>query len=101
VEDIEAAGPIISGKDVRGGITLGMTDVEAGAGGVGEHIEDIELWGQFGGSGPFSGQLMPLSEGMLFWDEVSWVKGPKDFQLVPDLLPLRFHNVKWILPSSG
>ena len=34
---------LVAGEDVGGGVALGMADVQAGAAGIGEHVEDVEL----------------------------------------------------------
>ena len=43
VQHVEAAHPLVAGQDVGGGVALGMADVQAGAAGVGEHVEDVVL----------------------------------------------------------
>ena len=43
VEDVEAVGLLVAGEDVRSGVTFGVADVQAGAGGVGEHVQDVVL----------------------------------------------------------
>ncbi len=43
VQHVEAAHPLVTAINVRGRVAFGMADVEAGAAGVGEHIEDVEL----------------------------------------------------------
>ena len=43
VQDVEAAHALVAGQDVGGGVAFGMADVQAGAAGVGEHVEDVEL----------------------------------------------------------
>lgn len=44
VEDVEAAEAFVSGEDIGGDVSERVADVEAGAGGVWEHVEDVELW---------------------------------------------------------
>jgi hypothetical protein len=41
VEDVEAIHALVAAHDVGGGVTLGVADVEAGSGGVREHVEDV------------------------------------------------------------
>ena len=43
VQDVEALGALVAADDVRGGVALGVADVEAGAGGVGEHVQRVVL----------------------------------------------------------
>ena len=43
VEDVEAAGLLIAGEDVGSGVAFRVADVQAGAGGVGEHVQDVVL----------------------------------------------------------
>ena len=69
VEDVEAVGLLIAGEDVRSGVAFRVADVEAGAGGVGEHVQDVVLrlaagdgLGAEGGAG-FPGGLPLLFEG--------------------------------------
>ena len=44
VEDIEAVHALVAADDVGRGVTLWMADVEAGARGVREHVEDVVFW---------------------------------------------------------
>ena len=44
VEDIEAVHALVASDDIGRGVALWVADVEAGAGGVGEHVED-EVFG--------------------------------------------------------
>ena len=41
VEDVETVHALVAADDVSGGVTLWVADVEAGAGGVREHVEDV------------------------------------------------------------
>src|SRR5262249_38260205 len=43
VQDIEATAPAITAQDIGGGVALGMTDVQTGPAGIGEHVEDVAL----------------------------------------------------------
>ena len=43
VQHVEAAHALVAGQDVGGGVAFGMADVQAGAAGIGEHVEDVEL----------------------------------------------------------
>ena len=43
VEDVEAVGFLVTGEDVRSGVAFRVPDVQAGAGGVGEHVQDVVL----------------------------------------------------------
>ena len=43
VEDVEAVGLLVAGEDVRSGVAFRVADVQAGAGGVGEHVQDVVL----------------------------------------------------------
>ena len=69
VQDVEAVGLLITGEDVRSGVAFRVADVQAGAGGVGEHVQDVILrlaardrFGAEGGAG-FPGGLPLLFEG--------------------------------------
>ncbi len=41
MQDIEAAHALVAREDIGGGVALGMADVQAGAGRIGEHVEDV------------------------------------------------------------
>src|SRR5205085_10480302 len=43
MQNIESAQPLVTRDDVRGSVTLGMSDMESGAAGIREHVEDEEL----------------------------------------------------------
>ena len=43
VEDLEAFHAFVARDDVRGGVALGVADVQARAAGVREHVEDVEF----------------------------------------------------------
>ncbi len=43
VQDVEALRALVAAEDVRGGVALGVADVQAGAGGVREHVQRVEL----------------------------------------------------------
>ena len=43
MQDVETLHPLVSTEDVGGGVALRMADVQAGARGVGEHVEAVEL----------------------------------------------------------
>ncbi|OPZ99856.1 MAG: hypothetical protein BWY71_00894 [Planctomycetes bacterium ADurb.Bin412] len=41
VQDVEAAHAFVTGHDVAGGVAFGMADMQAVAGGIGEHVKDV------------------------------------------------------------
>ena len=43
VQDAVAVGAQVARDDVGRGVALGVADVQAGAGGIGEHVEDVGL----------------------------------------------------------
>ena len=43
VQHVEAAEPLVAGKNVRGDVAQGMADVQSRARRVREHVQDIEL----------------------------------------------------------
>ena len=83
VQDVEALHPLVARNDVRGGIALGMADVQARAARVRKHIEDIHL-------------------GLRY---VRQVRDLERLMLVPVLLPLLLDRSKRInshcLPSHS
>ena len=74
VEDVESLHPLHPSDDIGGGVAFRVADVEPGARGVGEHVEDIELGlcGEFGGVG----------------------RRLEGLAVVPDLLPLGLDDVR-------
>ena len=68
MEDVEALGALHPRHDVGRGVALGVADVEAGAGGVGEHVEHVVLG--------LRTQLLGVG------------RRPEGTALGPDLLPL-------------
>ena len=43
VQDVEAVHPLEAAEDIGGGVAFGVADVQAGAAGVREHVEDVAL----------------------------------------------------------
>src|SRR5262249_10792059 len=43
VQDVEVPHALVAAQDVGGGVALGMADVQAGGGGVREHVQAVEL----------------------------------------------------------
>jgi len=62
--------------------------VQAGAGRIGEHVEDINFGRQL---------LVPLGKGMAIGDSLAGVPGSKGFVCLPSGLPFRFDQIEWIL----
>lgn len=54
MEDVEAVHALVAADDVGGGVALGVADVQSGATGVGEHVED-EVFGLGGVEAVFTG----------------------------------------------
>src|SRR5262249_49402361 len=57
VQHVVAAHAAVAAGDVGGGVALGVADVQAASGRVGEHVEDVEL-GPAGGLGAFRPQCV-------------------------------------------
>ena len=51
VHHAAAPHPLIAADDVGGRVALGMADVQPVAAGVGEHVEDVELFGPWAVAG--------------------------------------------------
>jgi hypothetical protein len=95
MENIVAEGASVAGEDVGGGVALGMADVEAGTGGIGEHVEQVilrevgalfigvALAGGVGGRNGFA--RVPGAEGLVF---------------KPEFLELRLNQVEGVLPAD-
>jgi hypothetical protein len=66
-----------------------VTDVEAGAGGIGKHVENVEFGREF--------TLVALGERMLGRNGFAGVPGAKGLLLIPNLLPLRLNEIEGIL----
>ncbi|OQB93057.1 MAG: hypothetical protein BWX84_00692 [Verrucomicrobia bacterium ADurb.Bin118] len=43
MQDVPTAGALVTGEDIRGGVTLRMPDVQPGPGGIRKHVEDVKL----------------------------------------------------------
>ncbi len=99
MQDVTALGTAIAGEDIGGGVALGMADMEAGPGGVGEHVEDVELGGEGGGGSGLAAETVALGEGMVRGDHLSGIERAKGLFAFPVLLPTGFDQVKWKLPT--
>ena len=64
VQDVVAEGAAVAGQDVGGGVAFRMADVQAGAGRIGEHVQDIKL-GRQAGRRQRRRAGVPLGKGML------------------------------------
>src|SRR5258708_29958075 len=53
MQHVESRHPLVAADDVARNVVVQMTDAEAGAGGVGEHLEDVE----FGAAGFLARQV--------------------------------------------
>jgi len=78
VEDVEAIHALVAAHDIGSGVALGVSDVEAGAGGVREHVEDVVF--RLGGVEAF----------------VAWTGGAVGFVLGPVGLPFGFEEVEGV-----
>src|SRR5471032_926991 len=77
MKHIETAKAFVSGNDVCGGITFGMTDMQPRSARIRKHVEDVKLW---------FGRIESRFAGI--WS----VKG---VLLFPDALPFRLELVEW------
>ena len=74
----------VARQDVSRGVPLGMADVEAGAGRVGEHVENVVFGQAFGAS-----IGVTLREWMGSGNRFARVPGAKSLFLFPSSLPFR------------
>jgi hypothetical protein len=101
MQDMIPLGAAISGEDVGGGVTFGMADVQARAGRVGEHVEDVVFAGElFGGDG-FIPQSVPLAERVVGRDGFAGVPGAEELVISPVLLPFGFDEMERIRPACA
>ena len=91
----------VTREDVRGGVAFRMADVQARAGRVGEHVEDVVFRRELRCSCLFPFQTVALREGMIAWQRFAGIKCAKRLTFVPDFLPLRFDQMKRILPATA
>ena len=101
MQDVEAARTTIAGKNVRGGVTLGMPDVQSRAGRVGEHVENVKLLRELRGSCGFSCQIMANSKWMPVRHGVAGIERAESLLLLPGLLPLGFDEMEWVLSAAA
>jgi hypothetical protein len=78
VQNVEAAHAFVTRDDVGGGVALGMSDVQARAAGVREHVEDIKF------------RLRAIE---VF---LAWIWRVKKLALFPDFPPFRLDLVERI-----
>ena len=78
MQDVETAHSPIASQDVGGGVPFRMTDVQAGAARIREHVEDVEL--RFGRI-----EILFIR-----------IRRVKNLPLIPDGLPLRLDLIEWI-----
>jgi hypothetical protein len=101
MQDMKAAGATVSGEDVGGRVAFRMADVETGAGGVGEHVEDIELGGEIGRCEGGSLKSVTACEGMIARRGIAWIPRPEGLIFFPIPLPLRLDQMERILPARA
>jgi hypothetical protein len=100
MKDIESKRAAISGQDVRGGVALGMADVQAGARRVGKHVENVELARQRTGVRRAPAEAVTDAKWMRDRDCLVRVPGAKGLFGFPVGLPLRFDEMKGVLPPG-
>src|SRR6266850_5891147 len=84
----------VTGENIRRRITLWMSDMQSGAGRVGEHIENVVFW-QFAGWR----LAVALSKRMVGWDRFIRVPGAKSLLALPMTLPFGLDQMKRILSA--
>ena len=99
MQNVAALGALVAGEDVGGGVAFRVANVEARAGWVGEHVEDVKLRRGLA-AGHHGFRAVSLSERMTFGNHFAGVPGAKSLLVVPVLLPFGFDQVKRILPAS-
>src|SRR5688500_10855493 len=75
MKDVVALHALVAGEDIGGGVAFGMADVQARAGGVGEHVENVEFWRELA--------LVALGERVLGGNGLAGVPGAEGLLLVP------------------
>ena len=78
MQHVEAVHSLVARNDVSGGVTFGMTDMQASSARIGKHVQDIEL-------------LFARIE-----IRFSWIRRVKDLALFPNALPLGFKEIERI-----
>jgi hypothetical protein len=53
------------------------------------------------GGGNFAGKLVTTGKRMLFWNFFAGVKSAESLLYLPEMLPLGFDQMKWILPAAA
>ena len=82
VEHVKTSEPFISGNDIGGGITLGMSDVQAGSARIRKHIQHVVF--RFRGIEFFLARVGCVEK--LF--------------VIPNLLPFRLEFIEWVRLSA-
>ena len=101
VQHVESGSAPVAGEDIRGGVAFRMTDMESGAGRIGEHVEDVELGRQVERGGGFVLQSMALAKWMSRGDAFTGRPGPESGLDVPLLLPFGLDQMKRVLPARA
>ena len=97
---MQALGAFVARENIRGGVTLRMADVQARAGWVGKHVENVKFGWQLRG-GHLAGKLMTPGKRVPVRKDFARIKGAKGLLFVPKLLPFRFDQMKRILSAAA
>jgi hypothetical protein len=97
-QDIEAEGAAVAGEDVGSGVTFRMADMQAGAGRIRKHVQEIIFGRQLTG-GDSAAQAVTLREGMFRGHRLARVPGAKGSLGVPKVLPFGFDEMERVLSS--
>src|SRR5687767_21676 len=92
VEHVAASRPMVARQNIRGGVALRMPDMEAGARGVGEHVEDVE---------PARESLVPAGKRVFARHGLSRVPSAESLLAVPELLPLLLNEIEGVLAAQA
>ena len=102
VQDVLTLRTAEAREDVGGGVALGVADVEAGAGGIREHVEDVELPRGLAAGDLLGAQrirAVTLGKRVASRQLVARVPGAEGLLAFPELLPFGLDEMKRILPA--
>ena len=100
MQHVQTLGAFVARENIRGGVTLRMADVQARAGRIRKHVEDVKFRWQLRG-GHLAGKIMAPGKRVPVRKGFTRVKGAKGLLFVPELLPFWLNQMKRILSATA
>jgi hypothetical protein len=100
MQHVQTLGAFVARENIRGGVTLRMADVQARAGRIRKHVENVKFGRQLRG-GHLAGKLVAPGKRVPVRKDFARIKRAKGLLFVPKLLPFGLDQMKRILSATA